>query len=594
MRWLGIAVALIGMAAASAEAQPKAPPAAQPKAPPAAQPKAPPAAQPKEEPSADEEGYGGTGWLDRVSKGTEEIEQCRPRTGADDKELKRRKSDHYDRGVVLYEQGDYQGAIREFVTAYCDSPESSMFYNIGQAYERMLDYEKAVAYLERFILESPPEAPNRKRAEIRVDVLRRTPARILVATSPKGADVTLSSETGVSARARANSDVPIEVRKGTYTLRVVAPGHEPLEQKIVAEIGRPYSYYFQLEPKKSLLRVVASPSDARIFLGDRLVGIGSYAERVPVGRYELLVEAEDRPSEKREVEVSAGRPSDVTIPLQQPPRSGRRELILASGLILGFSAGGTVGALFDQEPAVSFLVGVGGLGIGFGGAYLGVPDDIPVGTSSYLIGSTLIGAGEGAAIASLFVCNEKPVTDSEGEHLRLDCDEGAKAINGAALAGAAAGGGFAALTASRFDLSAGDAALINSGALWGTASGVLFWASFDREAKVFGPMILAGLNLGAVVGATLAARSEPSRGRMSLIDLSGLAGTVGGFALGQAFDSPDERLAHFALVGMATGLITGTWLTRNTDEPKTALRPAVATTPSGDGIAFTLAGPLPE
>jgi hypothetical protein len=587
VRWLGTAIALVVTAsAASARAQPAPKGGAAP-------------AREEEADPPDADGYGGTGWLDRVSKGTEEIEQCRPRSGTDDKELKRRKSDHYDRGVVLYEQGDYQGAIREFVTAYCDSPESSMFYNIGQAYERMLDYEKAVAYLERFILESAPEAPNRKRAEIRVDVLRRTPARILVATSPKGAEVTLSSETGVSARARANSDVPIEVRKGTYTIRVESPGHEPHEQKIVAEIGRPYSYYFQLEPKKSLLRVVASPSDARIFLGDRMVGIGSYAERVPVGKYKLLVEAEDRPSERREIEVAVGRTSDVTVGLKQKPRSGRWELILASGLLLGSAAGGTVGALFDQEPAVSFLVGVGGLGSGFGGAYLGVPDDIPVGTSSYLIGSTLIGFAEGAAIASLFVCDEKTVTEidedgNEKTRASLDCDKGVEEINGASLAGAAAGGAFAALTTSRFDLSAGDAALINSAGMWGTASGVLFWASFDREPSVFGPMILAGLNLGVVVGATLSVRSEPSRGRMSLIDLSGLAGTVGGFALGQAFDSSDERLAHFALVGMATGLISGTWLTRNTDEPKTTLRPAVATTPSGDGIAFTLSGALPE
>jgi hypothetical protein len=579
VRWIGFAIALVAASAASARAQPTPATPAKNEAP------------EKNDAAPDDESYGGTGWMDRVSKGTEEIERCRPRPGVDDKELKRRKADHYDRGVVLYEQGDYQGAIREFVTAYCDSPESSMFYNIGQAYERMLDYEKAVAYLERFILESAPDAPNRKRAEIRVDVLRRTAARILVASSPKGAEVTLSSDTGVSARGRANSNVPIEVRKGTYTIRLEAPGYEPIEQKIVAEIGRPYSYYFQLEPKKGLLRVVASPGDARIFLGNRLVGIGSYAERVPVGNYKVVVEAEDRPTERRSVEVNAGRTSDLTVSLHQPAKSGRWELVLASGLLLGTAAGGTVGALFDQEPAVSFLVGVGGLGIGFGGAYLGVPDRVPVGTSSYIIGSTLIGAGEGAAVASLFACGEKEVTDSEGMHLRLDCDKGAEEINGAALAGAAAGGGFAALTAPRFHLSAGDAALINSAGLWGTASGVLFWASFDREPSVFGPMILAGLNLGVVVGATLTVRSEPSRGRMSLIDLSGLAGTVGGFALGQAFNSPDERLAHFALVGMATGLITGTWLTRNSDEPKTTLRPTVATTGTG-GAVFGLAGEL--
>ena len=115
MRWLGTAIALVvTAAAASARAQPAPKGGAAP-------------AKEEEADAPDADGYGGTGWLDRVSKGTEEIEQCRPRSGTDDKELKRRKSDHYDRGVVLYEQGDYQGAIREFVTAYCDSPESSMF-----------------------------------------------------------------------------------------------------------------------------------------------------------------------------------------------------------------------------------------------------------------------------------------------------------------------------------------------------------------------------------------------------------------------------------------------------------------------------------
>ena len=73
MRWLGTAIALVVTAAAArAGAQPAQKGGAAP-------------AKKADAPDAD--GDGGTGWLDRVSKGTEEIEQCRPRSGTDDKEL---------------------------------------------------------------------------------------------------------------------------------------------------------------------------------------------------------------------------------------------------------------------------------------------------------------------------------------------------------------------------------------------------------------------------------------------------------------------------------------------------------------------------
>ena len=592
-----IAIAVAALVAGPAAAQKaasapraKAKPAAKP-APAAAKPAAGASARPSQPAGDDSFSYGTHGFLDRLSKGTDEVERCRPRTGGD-RQLTERAADHYDRGVVLYEQGDYQAAVREFVVAYCDKPHPSMFYNIGQAYERMLDFERAVAYFERFILESDEREPNRKRAAIRVDVLRSLPARILVATVPPGGEVTLSGETGVTARARANGSDPIEVRKGVYSMRVELAGHEPVVQRVVAEIGQPYSYYFRLEPKKGVVRVAATPADARIFLNNRLVGIGSYLETVPIGRYRLLVEAEGRPQRRQALEVSAGRTTDVTVNLPDRPRSGRWELIIASGLVLGSASGGMADTLFDQGSVATSLVSLGGLGVGFGAAFLGVPSDISVGHSSYLIGSTVIGALEGAMITSIFAgedCftgTDDPIGDEPTDPIDTDCEDGT--VGSVAIAAGAAGLLFSALTASTFDPDAGDAALINSGAMWGTASGALFWASFDTDEDVLEPMILAGLNLGVVVGAVLSSRAEVSRGRVALIDLSGLGGTVAGFALGKAVDTNTERLSHFALVGMATGLITGTWLTRFIDEPKLSIQPGVTPSLSGDGATASL------
>ena len=55
-----------------------------------------------------------------------------------------------------------------------------------------------------------------------------------------------------------------------------------------------------------------------------------------------------------------------------------------------------------------------------------------------------------------------------------------------------------ALTASRWRYDAGDAALLNSGALWGTVGGFLFSVVFESKHRVSQALVLGGLNLGVV------------------------------------------------------------------------------------------------
>ena len=115
-----------------------------------------------------------------------------------------RAAEHYDRGLVLYEQGDYEGAIAEFVAGYCDAPNPIMFYNIAQSYERLLDYDKAVAYFERFLRESSGESTERNKAALRVKVLEQLPARIQVATVPPG----IVARRTITSAAPGNVGVP--------------------------------------------------------------------------------------------------------------------------------------------------------------------------------------------------------------------------------------------------------------------------------------------------------------------------------------------------------------------------------------------------
>jgi hypothetical protein len=106
-------------------------------------------------------------------------------------------------------QGDYKGAVNELVAAYCISPYYTILKDIGQAYERERDYDKAIAYLERFVMNVPKDAKRpdacsadpqdeRKNVIARINVLGALKAKILINTDPADSKITLSNDAGIA------------------------------------------------------------------------------------------------------------------------------------------------------------------------------------------------------------------------------------------------------------------------------------------------------------------------------------------------------------------------------------------------------------
>src|SRR5262249_4811217 len=145
-----IAASLVAAVANRAGAQPAQAGAAQPAQAGAQQPAARSSGeQPAEQPDA---GYIGRGITPL------EIDDCKP-TDLSKDEVFKQGDEHFERGKILYSQGDYEGAVGELVYSYCLVPSFySILKDIGQAYERNLDYEKAIGYLERYVKQVPAGA----------------------------------------------------------------------------------------------------------------------------------------------------------------------------------------------------------------------------------------------------------------------------------------------------------------------------------------------------------------------------------------------------------------------------------------------------
>jgi hypothetical protein len=524
-----------------------------------------------------------------------EVDKCgRKDPALTEDDLRRRGAEHYLRGETLYLQGDYLGAVKEFVASYCAIPYYSILKDIGQAFERKLDYERAIDYLERFIKEIPADAkrtsqcapdPQEDKDNVirRVAVLRELRAHIAVQTNPEGAVIEVVSPQRVEARAISGQEnaKDMTVEGGTYSMRVTLDGYEPVSEKIVVQIGKPYTYFFNLQRKKGTLAVQVTPADSRIFLDDRLVGIGRFVDtELPAKRYVITSERQGRITERREVEVLANQVKRVQVELTVTPQFGRRQLIVFSTLAGGAATGALLYAF--NETSISGIGVFVGAGAALAGTYLYLDDDVRLGTSNLTITSTLAGAVVGSSVALMATSNERVINPVTG-------------------ASALIGGGVGYYIGERTKIRPGDAALINSSMTWGTVAGGLFALSFAPPREVGAGLVLSGLGMGGIGGMVMTRYFDISRTHALLIDIGGIVGILGGLAIAglvyppaagedQFSNEQVEHFANFSLGGMAVGLIGAGILTRNLDAPKLNLQPSIGKVSDATGSMTTTFG----
>jgi tetratricopeptide (TPR) repeat protein len=536
--------------------------------------------------AAQPSGEASTGFIDKDVLRLE-VDDCTPDQNVTKDELLKRGLEYYNRGEVLYLQGDYKGAVSELVRSYCQVPFYSLLKDIGQAYERELEYGKAIAYFERYVLAVPTDAQKRdqcspdpqedkKNVYARIHVLEKLPAKIRVQATP--ADAAVSIVQSNTIRARGTSGDELIVPGGPYNLVVEHDGYKTATREIHADIGKPYTYFEQLEPRLGRLKFRSIPGDARLFLDKRQVGTGVFDSQMPGGRYTISAEAPDHMTYSKVVEVLPDKETSITLQLQAEPEFGRKQLLLY-GTIGGALSAGLLANVTSDNPGVAGLSALGGIGAGFLAVYYGTPKNLALGTSSLTVTSSLVGGVSGGAVAAML---------DRGDNVSYPL------VGGGLLLGAI--GGY--YLADRTRPSPGDSAVINSGALWGTVAGGLFTLSFEPGPQISAGLVLSGLGMGTLGGVLLQRYFTVSRGRAALIDASGVVGMVLGLAgenlVEQASGTASksgERTANYALGGLAAGLILGGLLTRSIDDPKLAVTPTInKTTAAANGTSGTTIG----
>ncbi len=234
--------------------------------------------------------------------------------------VKAEARDRFDRGVRLFEKGDYASALAEFKRVNELIPNPLVQYNMGLVYAAMNRPVEAVDALEAFLAQpnAAQRAQRRHATEVRDEQSTRI-ARLMVKTEmPAIVDID-GVEVGRTPLAQ-----PIRVVSGAHVVGAQAPGFLPSRKEITLAGQVSATLALTLLPAASRmaqLSVTSSPVGAEVAVNGRGVGQTPLPASVAVAPGTVRVEL-TRPGylrTGRTVELGDGARSELAFNLEEDP-----------------------------------------------------------------------------------------------------------------------------------------------------------------------------------------------------------------------------------------------------------------------------------
>jgi hypothetical protein len=88
-----------------------------------------------------------------------------PSLRAEERDPTARAKLYFETGRLLYKQGDYEQAAKQFNAGYALLPRPQFLLNSGLCYQKLDQLEKARDHYQRFLHEAPADDPDRERAQ---------------------------------------------------------------------------------------------------------------------------------------------------------------------------------------------------------------------------------------------------------------------------------------------------------------------------------------------------------------------------------------------------------------------------------------------
>jgi tetratricopeptide (TPR) repeat protein len=236
---------------------------------------------------------------------------------------------HFDRGLVLFGQNNFAGALVEFQRAYELSHRASVLFNLGATYQALHRYPEAARSLEAYLQEAEGLAPER-RGEVGTVLaqLRALLAYVRITVTPPEATLTVD---GVVVPPSALAE-PVALGPDRHTVVVSADGYETEERALSLASGDRQELAITLQRRveaPTRVAVRGAPVGALLDLDGRQ---GAVTEPVTVapGEHRITITAPGFRPWSGPVLVTQGATRTITVRLAREPRV--RPAFVAVGL----------------------------------------------------------------------------------------------------------------------------------------------------------------------------------------------------------------------------------------------------------------------
>jgi hypothetical protein len=153
---------------------------------------------------------------------------------------------HFRRGVSLFKDNDYAGALVEFQRAYDIAPNYRILYNIGQAQYQLQRYADALKAFEGYLAEGGAQIAAARRTSLDADVrlLRARVARVDVSVNADNAEIRVDDQVVGTSPLKA----PVMVSIGHRKITVVVLGRAAVDRFVDVASGDTLKVAFDVAP----------------------------------------------------------------------------------------------------------------------------------------------------------------------------------------------------------------------------------------------------------------------------------------------------------------------------------------------------------
>ncbi len=314
---------------------------------------------------------------------------------------------HYEMGLRLFDAREHEQALIEFTRANEIKPRPAAVFMMAQCEYLLGRLKDARAHYNAYIGESP-DGEFVTLARDRIESIEKRRSTLAINTVPDDVTIRISRD-GDAGAVVASGQAPnnFSIPRGRYRIDVTKGNYQGQTRIVEVDIAETKPLFFKLEPIPARLEIETRPPGATLYVnGNR--ARNPYRQDVPPGHIEIFAEAADHEPRTTDIMLLPGErrlwtgPNALQLTYRQ--RSGRPELLIASGIMGGLIGASAVAAaighhLDDPDVSSILLVSGGAVAGGIVGALVAtplVPDYIPDNRAFLILGGMWIGAAEGA------------------------------------------------------------------------------------------------------------------------------------------------------------------------------------------------------